>query len=277
MWSSWQQPLLGFFLLLLFGRTEISAYSLPDDWSIDYIQNSQEMPSVPPDNVPMINPVLAATTTTTTTTTATTTTDTDASSEFAIQPLAYHGEGDVLMSSDILSIAQGSNTGCSPSSDNTKRPLSRRIRAREEAKICPAPLNSGEEEKGDQLLLPYAGQQDRTGQNSDKYGETTRRLILPAKGSNLQYLFIPEESRPKRNRQLCPELLYAVPTCARPKDAFTAIFTLFHMALILDPCHPCTLKKNPFFFFRSFYFFVFFFFFSFIFWETLSERVRVEG
>lgn len=251
-WSSWQ-PLLGLLLLLsLFGCTEISAYSLPEDWSIDDIQNSQDMPSVPPDNAPMINPALAATTTTSTTTT--TTTDTDTSSEFAIQPPAYYGGGDVLTSSDILSIAQGSNTGCQPSSDNTKRQLSRRIRAREEAKICPAPLNSGLEEKGGQPLLFNTGQQGGTGQSSGRNDETKRRVILPAKGSNLQYLFIPEEGRPKRDRQLCPELFYAVPVCSNPRDGFTAVFSPFHLALILDPCQPCTLQ---FFFFL--FFFVYFF------------------
>ena len=257
-WSSWQ-PLLGLLLLLsLFGCAEISAYSLSDDWSIDDIQNSQDMPSVPPDNAPMINPALAATTTTST--------DTDTSSEFAIQPSAYYGGGDVLTSSDILSIAQGSNTGCQPSSDNTKRQLSRIIRAREEAKICPAPLNSGLEDKGGQSLLFNTGQQGGSGRSSDRNDETKRRVILPEKGSNLQYLFIPEEGRPKRDRQLCPELFYAVPVCSKPRDRFTAIFSPFNLALILDPCYPCTLQ---FFFFLGF--------FSFVFSATLSEGNRMEG
>lgn len=202
------------------------------------------MPSVPPDNAPTINPALAA---------ATTTTDTDTSTEFAIQPSAYYGGGDVLTSSDILSIAQGSNTGCQPSSDNTKRQLSRRIRAREEAKICPAPLNSGLEEKGGQPLLFNTGQQGGTGQSSGSNDETTRRVILPEKGSNLQYLFIPEEGRPKRDRQLCPELFYAVPVCSKPIDGFTAIFSPFNFALILDPCQPCTLQFFFFVFFRLFF------------------------
>lgn len=238
-WSSWKQPLLGLLLFLLllssFKYTEISAYSLPDDWSIDDIQNSQDMPAVQPDNVPIINPA------TPTTTTAATTTDTDTSSEFALQSPAYSGVGDVLMSSDISSIAQGSNTDCHPSSDNTKRQLSRGLRAREEDKICPAPFNNGDE-KGGQPLPPNTGQQGKTGQDSGGSGETIRRVVLPTTGSKVQYLFFPEGSRPKRNRQICPELLYAVPICGKSINTYTAVLSPFQTTLMVDPCYPCTLQ-----------------------------------
>lgn len=138
----------------------------------------------------------------------------DGSSEFARPP---SNRGDVLSLDGIL--IQG-GSGCN--SDTRTHP--RRIRVRDE-KMCPANFlqRSGEE-----------GSKQNTGGN----GDPKPPVMIPPKDSKLQYLFIPEEDRPKENPELCPEVMYPVPACGRPSDAYTSSYP-YPNELMVDPCYPC--------------------------------------
>lgn len=205
--SSWQ---------LLLGLFVISAHSLPE-WNIDTQGSDMAFSEQAPQSGIINTATLAPA-------------NPDASSEFAQIP-----DGGNVVSSDEL-VAQGSNDCGS----DTKR-LPRKMRARNE-KVCPIdslPLNNGEE-NGRQLLptVPNA-QQGGGGQNSGGNGEPKRRLLFPPKDDTNSYLFIPDENRPKRNANLCPEPMHPVPVCGRPSDA-SALMYPDTADLTIDPCYPCT-------------------------------------
>ena len=224
--SSWQQFL--FLGLLLF--VEITAHSLPDQWNnSDDIQSPNDMPSMPADDNVITN------------TASLTLAD---NHEFPAQPTASGGD---VVSLGILSIAQGSSssstTGCHPSSDNTQRQLPRsRMRARdeEEKKMCPAEFISGQGEKGRQLVAPTTtitpnGQQESGG--GPNSGGSSEPQLVPLE-NNLPDLFIPKESRPRGNADVCPEINRPVPVCGRPSNVY--ISTIPSLGdLIVDPCYPC--------------------------------------
>lgn len=154
----------------------------------------------------------------------------DGSSKFEQTP-----GGSNLVSSEIL-ISQGTHR-CA---FDTKQ-LPRRIRARDESS-CAAEflqLNNGEE-KGRQFhLVEPNAQQGGAGQNDDGSDYPERRVILPSENDILQNLFIPKESRPKPNSELCPDPLHPVPVCGKPSDAYLSIYPV-PGRLIVDPCYPCT-------------------------------------
>lgn len=154
--------------------------------------------------------------------------NTDGVSEFA-QSVTEGGNG---VNPDKL-VDQNSCTS------NRKR-LSRRIRARDED-MCPTDrfqLNDGEQ-KGRQILpeAPNA-QQDEGVRNSGGSGKPKFHLAIPPKDAQLPYMFIPEEHRPKENRELCPEIMHPVPVCGRPSDAYISTYP-YRNQLIVDPCYRC--------------------------------------
>lgn len=238
--SSWQQLL--FVGLLLF--VDITAHSLPDQWNnSDDIQSPNDMPSMPADDNAITN------------TASLTLADNHG---FPAQPTASGGD---VVSLGILSIAQGSSssttTGCHPS-DNTQRQLPRsRMRARdkEEKKMCPAEFISGQGEKGRQLVAPTTttttrpnGQQE-SGGGPNSSGSSEPQLV-PLE-NNLPDLFIPKESRPRSNAEVCPEINRPVPVCGRPSNVY--ISTIPSLGdLTVDPCYPCMCL---------FFFFIYVFFF----------------
>lgn len=205
--SSWQ---------LLFGLFVISASSIPE-WNIE-TQSSDITFSYPVAESGITNAAILAPA------------NPDASSEFAQIP-----DGGNVVSLDEL-VAQGSNDCGS----GTKR-LPRKMRARDK-KICPIDslqLNNEEENVRQLFLTTPKAQQDRDGENSGGNGEPKRRLLFSPKDDTNSYLFVPDENRPKRNSDICPEPMHPVPVCGRPSDAYTLMYP-DTADLTIEPCYPCT-------------------------------------
>ena len=202
--SSWQ---------LLLSLFVISAYSLPG-WNIDTQSSDMTFYEPLPESGTVNTASLAPAT------------------PDAFASIAVWGNAE---SSDEL-VAQGNND-CAA---DTKR-LPRKMRARDEnmCSVDNLQLNNGEE-SGSQLppTAPNA-QQGQSGQNSGGIGEPKRRLLFPPKDDTNSYLFIPDEYRPKRNSDICPEPKHPVPVCGRPSDAYDLIYP-DTAGLTIDPCFPCT-------------------------------------
>lgn len=220
---------------LFFGLFITSAYSL-QDWSIN-TQISDMAPSEPLLENGILNPpglALASA---------------DDSSEFARTPPKG---GDIVNPDGIL--VQG-GIGCP--SDTRTHP--RRVRARNK-NTCPInllrPNGEGEQERT-LLHVPPNAQEGGDGQNTGGNGDPKPVIVITPEDSQLPYLFIPEENRPKENSEVCPEAMYPVPVCGRPSDTYLSSYT-YPNQLTVDPCYPCM----KFFFFSILSFFALTFFFS---------------
>lgn len=205
--SSWQ---------LLLSLLVISAYSLPE-WNIDTqgsdIAFSEQLPESG-----IINTATPAPATP------------DASKEFADIPVW----GNAVSSGEL--VAQGNND-CAT---DTRR-IPRKMRARDE-KICPMDslqFKTGEENGRQPPQTSPNAQQGEHGQNNGGIGEPKRHLLFPPKDDAKSYLFIPDENRPKRNSDICPEPMHPVPVCGRPSDAYALIYPDI-AGLTIEPCYTCT-------------------------------------
>lgn len=206
--SSWQ---------LLFGLFVVMANSLPD-LNIDSRRNDKAAWEWTPDNEDSNARLVFPTT---------------AGPSEVAQPL---GGGDEMRSD--ISISNGSGDCAS----DTKG-LPRRIRARN-GKSCVADFlqfSSGEE--NGRQLLPFKpnAQQGGGGQNSGGRGDPEFRVMLPEEHDLLQFLFIPRESRPTRDPELCPDPWRPFPICGRPMDAYTSTNRVAP-GLVVDPAYPCTFS-----------------------------------
>lgn len=203
----------------------------------------------------------------------TTTADGRSDSEFVQTP---HEKGSDIFNQDGILVQGGGGSGC-PSSDNTRSsyPRSRRIRARknddEDESMCPNPpnqhtrlhLNSPNSQDQDQDQGVGVGVGHIGGQNQKKKntggngnGDPSKQpqpqpqpqppainipsITIPPEDSKLPYLFIPEQDRPKKNPDLCPDPMHPVPVCGRPTDTYLSSSEDTSLnQFTLDPCYPC--------------------------------------
>lgn len=146
---------------------------------------------------------------------------------------------EVNVVSSEISIGQDTSD-CAP--DTPRVPGKKKARR---DNLCPADrfqFNNGE--KGRQFL-PNApnGQQGGSGGNSGGGGSSdpvVRILRLPRVDDPLQYIFIPKKIRPNRNEEVCPQIGYPVPVCAREADLYISGDPVAGDR-VLDPCHLCKI------------------------------------
>lgn len=145
-----------------------------------------------------------------------------------------------------VNVAEGISRGCAP--DTMRLPSKQKARR---DNMCPADRLEFKNGGGGRQILPIApsGQQGVGGGNSGGNGSGEPRVSIlrfPGPEDPLQDVFIPEKIRPRENEEVCPQIDYHVPVCAREADAYISTFPV-PGDTILDPCHLCKILKIQFF------------------------------
>lgn len=130
---------------------------------------------------------------------------------------------------------------CAP--DTERVPSKRKARRDNICLTDPRQFNNGE--NGRQILpTATSGQQGSGELHSGGKGSGEPQvpiLRFPSHDDPLQYILIPEKIRPRENEEVCPDMDYHVPVCAREADAYISSFPVAGDT-ILDPCHLCKIK-----------------------------------